>query len=131
MLGALEERNGLFGRGKNRITARDFRCTGNEEQLLDCSHNTITLSHYTNYQSGATAGVICQGNTSTHTECEQGDVRLVDGPNEMEGRVEICISGYWSIACDNYWNGINQAKFICRQLKLPISCKHNEFIVYV
>ena len=64
-------------------------------------------------------------------ECEQGDVRLVDGPNEMEGRVEICASGYWSIACDNssYWNGINQAKLICRQLKLPTTCKHDEFIM--
>ena len=116
----------MFGRGGNRIVARDFRCTGAEERLLDCRHYTITLSQYTSYQSATTAGVICQGNTSMAIECEQGDVRLVDGPTEMEGRVEVCVSGYWSIACDSssYWNGINQAKLICRQLELPTHCKH-------
>ena len=120
----------MFGRGRNRIIARNFRCTGDEEHLLDCRHNTITLSVRTSYQSGTTAGVICQGNTSTAIECEHGEVRLVDGPTKMEGRVEVCVSGYWSIACDSssYWTGTSQAKLICRQLKLPTHCEHYNYV---
>ena len=115
----------MFGRGRSRIVARDFRCTGAEEQLLDCAHDRITLSQHASDQSGTTAGVICQGNTSRPTVCEHGDVRLADGPTKMEGRVEACVSGHWTVACDStsYWGGINQARLICRQLEFPTYCK--------
>ena len=121
-IGTLSDRSNLFGRGNNRIVARDFRCTGLEEQLLDCPHYTISLSSGTSLQSSTTAGVICQGDTSKPTECEHGDVRLVDGQVATEGRVEVCGDGYWATACDNnrYWSGgINQAKLICTQLEFP------------
>ena len=115
----------MFDRGKSRIVARDFRCTGAEGQLLDCPHNTITLSQLTSYQSLTAAGVICQGNTSRPTECEHGDVRLADGPTKTEGRVEVCAYGHWTIACDSssYWGGFNQAKLVCQQLEFPTYCK--------
>lgn len=50
-----------------------------------------------------------------HTECNDGDIRLADIPNPLEGRVEICYSGLWGTVCRRGWNDIDAA-VACRQL---------------
>ena len=49
------------------------------------------------------------------TACTQNDLRLVDGVNEMEGRVEICFNNQWGTICDDQWNNLD-AFVVCRQL---------------
>ena len=47
--------------------------------------------------------------------CAYGDVRLVDGSNSYEGRVEVCINDHWGTVCDNSWDNTD-ATTVCKQL---------------
>lgn len=67
------------------------------------------------------------------SNCSDGDVRLVGGLTEYEGRLEICINRMWGTVCSQYdpldyqililhnilseeqWRLYN-AKVVCRQL---------------
>ena len=61
---------------------------------------------------------LCQDITTTtpDLECVDGDVRLVDGPNVREGRVEVCINRAWGTVCDELFNDAD-AKVICLQME--------------
>ncbi|ORU95125.1 MAG: hypothetical protein A6F71_10755 [Cycloclasticus sp. symbiont of Poecilosclerida sp. M] len=51
----------------------------------------------------------------SYTVCSNGDLRLQDGTNLLEGRVEICMDGVWGSICDNLWDEFDAA-VVCRQL---------------
>ena len=50
-----------------------------------------------------------------YTDCTDGDIRLIDGSNELEGRVEVCVDGVWGTVCSDLW-GTEESSVACRQL---------------
>ncbi len=47
--------------------------------------------------------------------CNDGDLRLIGGSNNTEGRVEVCYNEAWGTICDNSFDR-NDATVICGQL---------------
>lgn len=47
--------------------------------------------------------------------CQNGDIRLINGSNMREGRIEICVNETWGTVCDTTWTATD-AGIACRQL---------------
>ena len=55
--------------------------------------------------------------------CSYGDLRLVGGSDQYEGRVEICINDAWGTVCDDFWGNVD-AGVVCQQLGYGSSGRH-------
>ena len=48
-------------------------------------------------------------------DCQSGDVRLQDGTDPSNGRVEVCWNGMWATLCSHEFDE-NDASIVCKQL---------------
>ena len=69
------------------------------------------------YQYGMLA--IC---LTAYAACNDNDIRLVEGRNSLEGRVEVCYQRQWGTVCDDSWDN-SDGMVACRQLGLNTECK--------
>ena len=84
----------------------NVQCTGNEGLLVNCTylsdHNCV---HFED------AGVTCDATP----QCNNSDIRLVNGSNANEGRVEMCVDDHWFTVCSHSWT-IYEAALVCKKL---------------
>ena len=107
----------------------ELMCNGTERRLVDCAHDDFGI-HDCNLED---LGVLCLGKPystgyvialmSTNLlfqfpvvgECNETDLRLVEGRTPYDGRVEVCLDGLWCTVCSDSWN-TRDATVVCRQL---------------
>ncbi|XP_061602330.1 deleted in malignant brain tumors 1 protein-like [Cololabis saira] len=95
------KKHAFFGEGKDHIWLDDVQCTGRESSILKCPHKPIGVN---NCGHGEDAGVIC----SEH-------VRVVNGSNRCDGRVEVYHGGLWKRVCSSDW-GKEEADVLCQEI---------------
>lgn len=105
----------------------DTLIEGIESFTLELSHSTSPLSTISN-----NAILIPMAMNRTVVQifeiCIDGDVRLRDGFDEYQGRVEICYKREWGTVCDDGgWaeGGRPNAQVVCQQLGLESQGKLN------
>ena len=52
-------------------------------------------------------------NLVTYSNCTDGEMRLMGGGNQYQGRVEVCVNSAWGTVCSGSWSSTD-AKVVCR-----------------
>ncbi|XP_065929462.1 deleted in malignant brain tumors 1 protein isoform X2 [Magallana gigas] len=98
----------IFGEGSGPIWMDTVNCSGSEANLTECRHRGWGVSD-------------CDHGKDVSINClppNEGLVRLVGGPTQYEGRLEVYKFGRWGTVCDDILNN-SLSVVVCRSLGLP------------
>ncbi|XP_060587613.1 deleted in malignant brain tumors 1 protein-like, partial [Ruditapes philippinarum] len=102
---ALVFKSAYFGAGSLPIQLDDVKCTGTETILSQCQHKGWGKHN-------------CGHNDDVGISCTP--VRLVNGSNQYEGRLEVWHDGSWGTVCDDGFDTLS-ANVVCKMLHYPRS----------
>ncbi|KAJ8036346.1 Deleted in malignant brain tumors 1 protein [Holothuria leucospilota] len=108
--------NAYYGNGTGEILLSNVGCTGSEKELNECNFE-YAIEHNCSHNNDV--GVRCTATevttSSEHRVCNNYDVRMVNGPIQSDGQVEVCYKGLWGTVCASSWRR-EGAFVVCRQL---------------
>ncbi|CAI8015589.1 Neurotrypsin [Geodia barretti] len=84
-----------------------LHCHGDESRIFDCTYSRSGPSRCSYYDL---TYISCEP-----ASCTDGQVRLVDGATDVEGRVEICFSRRWGTISGDGWTQ-TESTVICNDL---------------
>ena len=67
--------------------------------------------------------------TAVPSNCTHGDIKLVGGPTEYAGNVEVCVNGVWGTICDSSWTS-SDALVVCAQAGYPGQGTEYKLLLY-
>ena len=118
--GAIAVSRRFYGDSSLDAVITNVECAGDESKLLQCSYTRPVFCT----SQERDAGAICQDITTKSDNCSDGEIRLVNGTNVLEGRVEVCINRAWGTVCDSTFSQ-DEASVICNQLSNQTGYRHN------
>ncbi|XP_023560196.1 neurotrypsin isoform X2 [Octodon degus] len=101
-----------FEESPGPIWLDDVSCSGKETSFLQCSRRQWGKHDCSHRED---VGIACYPGSDGQKVSLGFPIRLMDGENKKEGRVEVFINGQWGTICDDGWTDKNAA-VICRQL---------------
>ena len=113
-----------YGRGSGTVWLSDVKCGAAMTRIDECVFTGWGVSStFCNHNDDA--GVQCIGvappfppsppPSPPHAPARPGDVRLVGGPSQLEGRLEIYHESIWGSICDDGW-GEEETTAACSQV---------------
>ncbi|XP_038073143.1 deleted in malignant brain tumors 1 protein-like [Patiria miniata] len=95
----------FFGRGEMRaLIPYRFDCRGDEAKLTNCQMSDGGVGSYE-----SSVGIVCHA-------ADDHPVRLVGGPSNTSGLVEVFFNGYWVAVCQGTDTGELYDHVVCSQL---------------
>ncbi|XP_030839397.1 deleted in malignant brain tumors 1 protein-like [Strongylocentrotus purpuratus] len=108
-----------FGEATGNIFLDDVECEGSETHVAQCTHGGYGIH---NCDHSRDVGIICSG-------AAELKVRLVDGPDESQGRVELFYFGSWGTVCQYSWTSLD-SEVVCRMLGFVGAIAYSTFSSY-
>nr|XP_054763719.1 deleted in malignant brain tumors 1 protein-like [Lytechinus pictus] len=119
--------NDRYGTATSSAVVKNVNCNSNFQLIYQCASELVPEGD-PQCTSDNDVGVVCSYTgvltivgLSTHYIAYNFEnnitLRLSDGQNAYEGRIEIELDGVWGTVCDNNWDK-NDARVVCKQLGL-------------